>query len=99
MHFFKCKCKLVNASKTKKHILMNQHTGRLHDFTKLSMGGDNELIEIKECIMIKTLKPTLNDSTTSKELSLFNSLIIVQSYSNDENIIFTKIICVIYYVS
>ena len=28
--------------------------------------------EIKECIIIKTLKPTLIDNTTSKELSSFD---------------------------
>ena len=33
----------------------------LDDFTTLPMGGDNELLEIKESIMIKILKPTLND--------------------------------------
>ena len=55
------KLTLVNVSKMKEHILMNQH-----------MGGDNELLEIKECITIKTLKPTLNDNATSTELFLFN---------------------------
>ena len=40
---------------------MNQHTGMLDDFTTLSMGDDNGLLEIKESIMIKTLKPTLNN--------------------------------------
>ena len=63
---------LVNASKIKGHVLMNQHTGMLDDFATLSMGGDNELLESKKCIMIKTLKPTLNDNTTSKELFLIN---------------------------
>ena len=48
---------------------MNKHTD---DFTSLSLGGDNELLEIKECPMIRTLKPTLNDNTTSKELFLSN---------------------------
>ena len=60
---------MVNASKIKRHILMNKHTD---DFTSLSLGGDNELLEIKECPMIRTLKPTLNDNTTSKELFLSN---------------------------
>ena len=69
----------------KEHILMNQH-----------MGGDNELLEIKECITIKTLKPTLNDNATSTELFLFNWLIILKLHSI---IILTKIICVICYVS
>ena len=50
---------LVNASKVQEQILMNQHTGTLDDFTILAMGSDNELLEIKESIMIKTLKPTL----------------------------------------
>ena len=44
--------------------------------------------------MIKTLKPTLNDNTTSKELFWFNWVITVQSYSSDDNTILTKIICV-----
>ena len=56
---------LKPASKIKEHILMNQHTGMLDDFTTL-LGDDNELPEIKKCIiMIKTLKPTLK-STQSK---------------------------------
>ena len=49
---------MANALKIKDHILMNQQTGLLDSFTTLSMGGDNELIEIKECVMIKTLKLT-----------------------------------------
>ena len=40
---------------------MNQHTCMLDDFTTLSIRNDNELLEIKESIMIKTLKPTLNN--------------------------------------
>ena len=44
----------------------------LGDFTKFSMEGDNDLLEIKERIMFKTSKPTLNDMTTSKELFLFS---------------------------
>ena len=83
-------------SKIKEQILINQHTGTLDDFITLSMRGDNELLEIKESITIKLPKPTLNDNKTSKELFLFNWLIIVHSYSNDDNIILTKIICVIY---
>ena len=55
---------LVNASKIKEHIFMNQHTGTLDDFTTMSMGGDNELLEIKENIMITILKPILNDKKT-----------------------------------
>lgn len=43
---------------------MNQHTGTLDDFTTMSMGGDNELLEIKENIMITILKPILNDNKT-----------------------------------
>ena len=77
---------LVNASKIKDHILMNQHTGILDDFTKLVKGGDNKLTETKESIFIKILKPTLNYNTKSKKLFLFNLFIIVQLYSNDENI-------------
>ena len=49
-----------------------QHTAMLGDFTKFSMEGDNDLLEIKESIMFKTSKPTLNDKTTSKELFLFS---------------------------
>ena len=33
---------LVNASKIQEHILMNQHTDMLDDFSTLSMGGNNE---------------------------------------------------------
>ena len=88
---------MANASKIKDHILMNQQTGLLDNFT-MWMGGDNELIEIKECVMIKTLKLTSYDNTTLKKSFLFNWLIIGHSYSKDENI-FKKIICVIYYVS
>lgn len=43
---------------------MNQHTGTLDDFTTMSMGGDNELLEIKENIMITILKSILNDNKT-----------------------------------
>lgn len=75
-----------------------QHTAMLGDFTKFSMEGDNDLLEIKERIMFKTSKPTLNDKTTSKELFLFSWLTIGQSYSNTDNIILTNIIFVTYYV-
>ena len=80
------KSALANASKIKDHILMNQQTGLLDNFTALWMGGDNELIEIKECVMIKTLKLTSYDNRTSKKSFLFNWLIIGHSYSKDENI-------------
>ena len=30
------------------HILMNQHTGMLDDFTTLSIGSEKQLLEIKE---------------------------------------------------
>lgn len=52
-------------------------SGMLDDFITLSIGGDNELLEITESIMIKILKSTLNDNTTY----LFNSFIIAQPYS------------------
>lgn len=54
---------VVNVSKINKHILMNQHTAMVDDFATLSMRGDKELLEIKERIMIKILKPLLNDNT------------------------------------
>ena len=63
---------LINASKIKEHIVTNQHKGTLEDFTILSIGGHNNVLEIKESIMIRTLKPTLNDNIKSKELFLFN---------------------------
>ena len=48
---------------------MNEHTSVLNGFTTL--GGNNELLESQECIMIKTLQVTLN-KTTSKGLFLID---------------------------
>ena len=63
---------LVNASKVKEHIIQNQHKCNLEDFKVLSIGGHNNILQIKESIAIKTMKPSLNDNTTSRELFLFN---------------------------
>ena len=55
------KATLLNALNNKKHILMNQHTGMLDNFTILAEGGENGLLKIKESIVIKTLEPTLHN--------------------------------------
>lgn len=78
--FFKCsRCKSTYVCVTKRrqkvcfseHILMNPHTGMLDDLTTLSVEVIIKETEIKESIMIKILKATLNDNTASKELFLF----------------------------
>ena len=62
---------LINASKIKEHILCNLHEVNDDDFKILSTGGLSHVLEIKESIMLKKFKPTLNDNVTSKELFLF----------------------------
>ena len=62
---------LINASAIKEHMFNQMHEASEEDFTVISMGGYPKLLEIKESIMLKKLKPTLNDNVTSRELFLF----------------------------
>ena len=63
---------LVNASAVKTHMVTNQHlVDPETDFRILSRGGTRGILDIKESIMIRRLKPSLNDNITSVPLSLF----------------------------
>ena len=63
---------LVNASAVKMHALTVHSVDPVNDFRILSRGGSREVLDIKESLMIKKLKPSLNDNITSAPLSLYN---------------------------
>ena len=64
---------LENASSIKTHIITNNHPINIgRDFTILSRGGTREVLDIKESIMIRKLRPTLNDRAASTPLFLYN---------------------------
>ena len=63
---------LVNASAVKMHALTVHSVDPMNDFRILSRGGSREVLDIKESLMIKKLKPSLNDNITSAPLSLCN---------------------------
>ena len=62
---------LVNASAVKEHALTVHPVDPHKDFKVLSRGGSREILDIKESIMIKKIKPTLNDNISSAPLFLF----------------------------
>ena len=63
---------LVNASAVKTHMVTNQHLVDPEvDFKILSRGGTRVILDIKESIMIRRLKPNLNDNITSVPLTLY----------------------------
>ena len=62
---------LVNASAVKEHALTVHPVDSHKDFKVLSRGGSREILDIKESIMIKKMKPTLNDNISSAPLFLF----------------------------
>ena len=62
---------LVNASAVKVHALTSHHVNPLTDFKVLSRGGSREVLDIKESIMIKKLKPSLNENIASAPLFLY----------------------------
>ena len=53
------------------HMLECDNIVSHNDFKILSKGGNERDIEIKESLMIKLLKPKLNNNMVSKQLSLF----------------------------
>ena len=64
---------LENASSIKTHMITKKHPVNIDvDFNILSRGGTREVLDIKESIMIRKLKPTLNDRAASTQLFLFN---------------------------
>ena len=62
---------LVNASAVKVHALTVHPVDPINGFRILSRGGSREVLDIKESIMIKRLKPSLNDNVASAPLSLY----------------------------
>ena len=62
---------LVNASAVKIHALTVHRVNPLTDFKVLSRGGSRDVLDIKESIMIKKLKPSLNENIASAPLSLY----------------------------
>ena len=62
---------LVNASEIKVHALTVHPVNPLTDFRIISRGGSREILDIKESIMIKKFKPSLNNNVTSAPLALF----------------------------
>ena len=62
---------LVNASAVKEHGLTVHPVDPNNDFRILSRGGSRVVLDIKESIMIKRLKPSLNDNVASAPLSLY----------------------------
>ena len=63
---------LVNASAVKVHMLNeNHHVNPESDFRILSRGGNRDILDIKESIMIGRLKPNLNDNIKSAPLYLY----------------------------
>ena len=62
---------LVNASAVKIHALTVHRVNPLTDFKVLSRGGSRNVLDIKESIIIKKLKPSLNENIASAPLSLY----------------------------
>ena len=63
---------LENASAVKIHALNVHPVNPLTDFKVLSRGGSRDVLDIKESIMIKKLKPSLNENIVSAPLSLYD---------------------------
>ena len=64
---------LINASAVKVHMVTNHHLVDPElDFKILSRGGTRTILDIKESIMIRRMKPTLNGNVTSVPLSLYD---------------------------
>jgi hypothetical protein len=63
---------LVNASAVKVHMLNeSHHVDPESDFRILSRGGNWNILDIKESIMIGRLKPNLNENIKSAPLYLY----------------------------
>ena len=63
---------LVNASSIKLHMMKEKHpVDPNQDFKILSRGGNREILDIKESIMISRLNPVLNDRVSSTPLFLY----------------------------
>ena len=62
---------LENASAVKIHSLTVHPVSPHNDFKILSRGGSREILDIKESIMIKKLKPSLNENNLSAPLFLY----------------------------
>ena len=63
---------LVNASAVKHHMMTNHHRVDIdQDFRILSRGGSQEILDIKESIMINRLRPNLNDNIKSVPVYLY----------------------------
>lgn len=65
-------CSLDNASAIKVHELFVYSVDRINEFRILYRGGSRDILDIKESIMIKKMKLSLNDNIGSASLSLYN---------------------------
>ena len=62
----------MSKSAVSDHMISTNHEVSNDNFTILSIGGNQETLEIKESLMIHKLKPSLNSNTFSTVLYLFN---------------------------
>ena len=74
--FIQCKISdtLQSAeSSVRVHLLFCDHSPSFDDFTILTHGNNKFLLEIKENLLIKLIKPELNKNISSASLYLFDT--------------------------
>ena len=68
------KVKPSAESSVRDHLLFCDHSPSFDDFTILTHGNNKLLLEIKESLLIKLIKPELNKNISSAPLHLFDTV-------------------------
>ena len=68
------KVKPSAESSVRDHLLLCDHSPSFDDFTILTHGNNKFLLEIKESLLIKLIKPELNKNISSAPLYLFDTV-------------------------
>ena len=68
------KVKTTAESSVRDHLLYCDHSPSFDDFNILTHGNNKFLLEIKETLLIKLIKPKLNKNISSAELYLFDTV-------------------------
>ena len=68
------KVKPSAESSVRDHLLLCNHSPSFDDFTILTHGNNKFLLEIKESLLIKLIKPELNKNISSAPLYLFDTV-------------------------
>ena len=68
------KVKPSAESSVRDHLLFCDHIPSFDDFTILTHGNNKLLLEIKESLLIKLIKPELNKNISSAPLHLFDTV-------------------------